>query len=163
MIIDLRELLELRGRIDGDVTTRIDDPVGGELVVPCHVTLDYRQAQGMFYFHGSVVGSIGTACHRCLEPVNAHVDGEFDVMVRRGEHEGEQGEDVITLATHEYQVPVEPIVHETVVVNAPMIVLCRDDCRGLCPTCGANLNDGSCACGGTGDARWDALRRMKLE
>lgn len=163
MIIDLRELIEPDGRIDGDVTTRIDDPVGGELVVPCHVTVEYRQAQGMFYFHGSVSGGIGTACHCCLEPVIVPVSGEFDVLVRRGEHEGEAGEDVITLATHEYQVPVESLVHETVVVNAPMIVRCRDDCRGLCPTCGVNRNTEPCSCGDGGDARWDDLRKTKLE
>lgn len=163
MIIDLRELLEPRGRIDGDVTTRIDDPMGGELDVACRVSVDYRQTQGLFYFHGSVACGLATACHRCLEPVTAPVRGEFDVVVRRGEHEGGTGEDVITLATHEHLVPMEPVVHETVVLNAPMIVVCREDCRGLCPSCGANLNAGPCACGGSVDGRWDALRRMKSE
>jgi uncharacterized protein len=163
MIIDLRELTEPRGRIEGDVSTRIDDPVAGERVVPCHVAVDYRQTQGMFYLHGVVDGDFGTTCHRCLEPVTERVTGDFDVMVRRGEHTGEEGEDVITLASHEHLVPVEPLVHETLVVNLPMIVVCRDDCRGLCPACGTNLNTGSCTCAQTGDPRWDTLRRMKSE
>jgi DUF177 domain-containing protein len=58
---------------------------------------------------------------------------------------------------------MEPLVHETVVVNVPMVVACRDDCRGLCPTCGTNLNAGSCTCGDAVDSRWDALRDMKSE
>ena len=163
MIIDLRELLELRGRIEGDVTTRVDDPVAGELVVPCRVVVDYRQSQGVFYLHGAVDADVAVVCHRCLEPVTAHVNGDFDVIVRRGESSGVEGEDVITLGAHEHEVPMEPLVHETVVVNAPMVVACRDDCRGLCPNCGVNLNTGSCDCGEAGDSRWDALRRMKLE
>jgi uncharacterized protein len=163
MIIDLRELVHLRGEIEGDVVTHVDDPVAGELVVPCHVLVDYRQSQGVFYLHGSVDADVGTVCHRCLEPVTAHVNGEFDVMVRRGDSVGVEGDDVITLAAHEHEVPVEPLVHETVVVNAPMVVACRDDCRGLCAVCGTNLNTGSCACGEAGDSRWDALRDVKLD
>lgn len=163
MIVDLHELTELSGRIEGDVDTNIDDPVGGELVVPCRVVLDYRRSQETFHFHGSVEGDMGTVCHRCLEPVTVRVSGEFDVLVRRGEHDGETGDDVITLASHEHLVSLEPVLHETVVVNAPMIVACRDDCRGLCPTCGANLNAGSCACDGNEDTRWDSLRGMKLD
>ncbi len=43
----------------------------------------------------------------------------------------------------------------------PARILCRDDCAGLCPTCGADLNAGSCDCGPpAGDSRWDALREL---
>jgi uncharacterized metal-binding protein YceD (DUF177 family) len=163
MIIDLRELLEPRGRIEGDVNTRVDDPVAGELVVPCHVAVDYRQSQGVFYFHGVVDADVGGVCHRCLEPLTTHVSGEFDVIARRGEEFGVEGDEVITLAAHEHEVPMEPFVHEAVVLNVPMVLVCRDDCRGLCPVCGANLNNTTCECGESGDARWDALRRLKSE
>ncbi|HEX5131597.1 MAG TPA: DUF177 domain-containing protein [Candidatus Krumholzibacteria bacterium] len=163
MIIDLRELLHASGRIEGAVLSHLDDPVGGDVVVPCQVTVDYRFSQGMFYFHGSVAGEFATACHRCLAPVATRISGEFDLIVRRSEHEGEFGEDVMTLATHEHEVSIDPWVHETVVVNEPMIVLCREDCKGLCPTCGTDLNTGTCNCESGDDPRWDALRRMKLD
>jgi uncharacterized protein len=145
------------------VPTRVIDPAGSELDVACHVAVDYRQTQGMYYLHGEVAGVADAVCHRCLDPVKARVDGEFDVIVRRGEHQGDQGEDVITLASHEHQVPLDPLVHETVVVNVPMIISCREDCRGLCPRCGINLNTGSCTCTDDGDTRWDALRNVKLD
>jgi uncharacterized protein len=44
-----------------------------------------------------------------------------------------------------------------------MQILCRDDCKGLCPQCGVNRNHKSCECGGTSDPRWDALRKLKNE
>ncbi|MDH4038001.1 MAG: DUF177 domain-containing protein [Candidatus Krumholzibacteria bacterium] len=163
MIIDLRELVHLRGDIEGDVVTRVDDPVAGELIVPCHVTVDYRQSQGTFYLHGSVDADVGTVCHRCLEPVTSRVSGVFDVIVRRGVAEGGGGDDMIILASHEHEVPLEPLVHEAVVVSVPMVVACRDDCKGLCPGCGTNLNAGSCTCKDKGDSRWDALRDVKLD
>ncbi len=163
MIIDLRELVHQSGRIDGEVNTRIDDPVVGEVVVACRVAVSYRQAQGIVYLHGTVEGDVATVCHRCLEPATAHLEGDFDVMVRRGEHEGEAGDDVVVLATHEHEMAMEPFVHEALVLSAPMIVLCRDDCRGLCPTCGAYLNAGPCRCTASADPRWDALRRMKSD
>jgi uncharacterized protein len=163
MIIDLRELVHLRGEVEGDVVIRVDDPVAGELVVPCHVTVDYRQSQGVFYLHGSVEADVGAVCHRCLEPMTTRVNGGFDVIVRRGDSPAGEGEDVITLAAHEHEVPMEPLVHETVVVNVPMVVACRDDCKGLCPECGTNLNTGSCKCGEAGDPRWDVLRNPKSE
>lgn len=163
MIIDLRELLEPRGRVEGDVETRVEDPVAGELAVPCHVAVDYRQSQGVFYFHGAVDATLAGVCHRCLEPVSSRMGGEFDVMARRGEASGVEGDDVITLAAHEHEVRLDALVHETVVVNTPMVVLCREDCKGLCPTCGANLNTAPCDCSAPADSRWDALRKLKSE
>jgi quinoprotein glucose dehydrogenase len=78
MILDLRELLESHGRIEGDVPTRVIDPAGSELDVACHVAVDYRQTQGMYYLHGEVAGVADAVCHRCLDPVKARVDGEVD-------------------------------------------------------------------------------------
>lgn len=163
MIIDLREMQELQGRLEGDVSTRFDDPVAGELFVPCRVAVDYRQSQGVYYLHGSVEADVAAVCHRCLEALSVRVTGTFDVMVRRGEDAGPAGDDVILLGPHEYEVALEPLVHETVVVNTPMVIACREECRGLCPSCGTNLNTGTCACGTAGDSRWEALRKMKLE
>jgi uncharacterized protein len=117
----------------------------------------------MFHFHGVVEGELRTACHRCLDTATERIGGDFDLIVRRGDHDGEAGDDVIVLASHEHDVSVDPIVHETMVVNEPMVVLCRDDCKGLCPSCGKNLNDGACECREAADPRWDSLRRMKLD
>jgi uncharacterized protein len=45
----------------------------------------------------------------------------------------------------------------------PHFVECRPDCKGLCPRCGANLNDGPCTCPPETDVRWDALKRLSDE
>jgi uncharacterized protein len=113
------------------------------------------------YLHGTVEVVFDTQCQRCLEPVRPSIAGDFDLVVRRGAHHEGEGDDVITLALGEYLVDIEPYVREAVVLNAPMIIVCSEQCRGLCPTCGMNLNRGSCACGPAADARWDALRKLR--
>ena len=56
----------------------------------------------------------------------------------------------------------EPLVAEQVQLNLPTHPLCREDCRGLCPRCGANLNDGPCGCAEPpGDPRWAALAGLR--
>jgi uncharacterized protein len=59
-------------------------------------------------------------------------------------------------------------LRELLVVEAPSVLLCRDDCKGLCPRCGANLNSEACQCeadeDGEGDAAWkDNLKSLKLD
>jgi len=160
MKIDLRELVHAEGNFDGDETVVIEDPMGGEIVAPCRVEVDYRQGHDTIHFQGTVSTSLLTKCHRCLDPVREDLLGDFEVMVRRGEHAAEEGDDVVTLPLHQHEVDLDPYVHEAVVLGTPMIALCREECRGLCPSCGVNLNRETCACRPDGDSRWDALRKL---
>jgi uncharacterized protein len=53
-------------------------------------------------------------------------------------------------------------IREAVILEIPQVVLCRPDCRGLCPGCGSDLNEGACKCTPEGgDPRWDALKHLK--
>jgi uncharacterized protein len=159
MIIDLREFDRPDGTISGEETVQIEDPLAGEVKVPCRIELDYRQTSGTFHFHGRVAGTISSECHRCLDPVNVPVRGDFDLMVRRGEHGGETADDLMVLSPSEHDVDLSPLIHETIVLNEPMLVLCTESCRGLCPVCGVNLNREKCNHGEASDPRWDALRK----
>lgn len=159
MIVDLRELLHPSGTLTGEETAQVDDPQAGEVQVPCRVELDYRQTSGTFHFHGRVSGFYSSECARCLDPVKVTVRGEFQLMVRRGEHGGETADDLLVLSPSQHEVDLSPMVRETVVLNEPMIVLCSESCRGLCSVCGANLNREACGHGEATDPRWDALRK----
>jgi uncharacterized protein len=160
MKIDIRELVDAAGRFEGDAHVAMEDPVGGEIVAPCRVEVEYRHGHGMLQFDGRVTATLLTTCHRCLDAVRQDLEGDFKVMVRRGEHAAEEGDDVVTLPLHQYDVDLDPFVHEAIVLGMPMIVLCSDACRGLCPVCGINLNRETCACRPDGDSRWDALRKL---
>ncbi len=159
MIVDLREIDRSSGTITGEETVQIEDPQTGEVQVPCRIELDYRQTSGTFHFHGRVSGAYSSECSRCLDPAQVTVRGDFQLMVRRGEHDGETADDLLVLSPSQHEVDLSPWIRETVVLNEPMIVLCSESCRGLCPECGANRNREACNHGEASDPRWDALRK----
>lgn len=159
MKIEIRELVDASGTFESDESVAFEDPAGSEVVAPCHVRVEYRQSPGSLQFNGTVATTLVTQCHRCLDAARQDVAGEFEVMVRRGEHAAEEGDDVVALPLHQYEIDLEPYVHEAVVLATPMLILCREDCRGLCPSCGVNWNRETCACRPGADSRWDALRK----
>ena len=91
-------------------------------------------------------------CRRCLGAVTGEVGAEFCELFEESPREGESYQlrpDTIDLA---------PLARETVLLDLPLAPLCRADCRGLCPVCGIDLNQGSCACTESSlDPRWAAL------
>ena len=61
------------------------------------------------------------------------------------------------------RVDLRPAVREQLLLALPMVAVCREDCKGLCGSCGQNLNEKTCGCRQDhGDPRWQALKRLKL-
>ena len=69
-------------------------------------------------------------------------------------------EDLDVVYYDDLVLPLEPLVEEQVQLELPMKALCRDDCRGLCPICGADLNLAPCGCRPPSDERWKSLRTL---
>jgi len=67
--------------------------------------------------------------------------------------------DVYMLEPRATTVDLRPALREQWLLAAPGLALCREDCKGLCPKCGADLNLGPCDCAPDVDPRWAALRR----
>ena len=104
-------------------------------------------------------------CSRCLEPYEARV--EADVHTRfvpspgRGE-ERELGVDDLESDVYDHdQIDLDALLETEAALGLPMKPLCREDCKGLCPSCGANRNAVTCACAPvTSDPRWAALKTL---
>lgn len=159
MIIDVRELLESSGHISAVAETTVEDPMTGEAQVPCAIEIDYRQSGTTLYLSAAVEGTVSTLCQRCLEPVRQAITGAFELMVRRGEQEGEETDDVVVLPDQQHELVLDPFIHEAIVINTPMLIVCGEQCRGLCPECGANRNTDACRCEAPADDRWDGLKK----
>lgn len=87
-------------------------------------------------------------CDRCLEPVKVRIDADesFDIQF---DESGNQitGEDIDEYGfINGYDLDIDRLVIEEVMIGFPMKVLCDEECRGLCPICGANLNKHECGC-----------------
>ena len=122
--------------------------------------------------NGELATGLEMACARCLEPVVQDVKREFDLLYRPLGIDAGREEMSVTGAEAEigyYQgegLLLEDALREQVLLALPLKVICRQDCKGLCPQCGMNLNAERCSCAEPAeDLRWAALKdlRSKLE
>lgn len=89
---------------------------------------------------------VGT-CDRCLEPAEFDVAGEVDgyYLFEEPERLAEDEDDAdYELVSPDRTIDLSGALVSALVMETPFVVLCREDCRGLCPVCGANLNEGDC-------------------
>lgn len=119
-----------------------------------------------------LVGNFSTRmemrCARCLEPVSRDIRGNFDLLYRpQGSDAGVEdrsiqgGEAEIGYYRGE-GLQLEDALREQVLLALPYKTVCRDECRGLCPRCGSNLNNESCTCPESPtDMRWEALKDLR--
>jgi uncharacterized protein len=121
---------------------------------------------------GELSTQLEMPCARCLEPVVEPVKRSFDLLYRPQGVDAGREEVSVTAAEAEvsyYQgegLLLEDALREQVLLAAPLKVICREDCKGLCPQCGKNLNAEQCSCEEQStDERWTALKdlRSKLE
>ena len=130
---------------------------------PLHVTGRLSTAgAGRYYWHGRIEGDVVMPCRRCLNDASAHVSGEEHVIFVDADDEEADNPDVYTLDPRADEIDLRPAIREQWLLIVPAFVLCRDDCKGLCPTCGVDLNAGECHCPPqvSVDSRWDALRSL---
>ncbi len=122
--------------------------------------------------NGDLATRVQLACARCLEPVVRDVEHHFDLLYRPQGADAGREELSVTAAeagVSYYQgegVLLEDVLQEQVLLALPLKAICRDNCRGLCPHCGKNLNVEQCACAEPlEDPRWSALKdiRSKLD
>ena len=148
-----RRELELRGPVGrlssaGTVVAADDDvevTVGLE-AIPEGVVAD-----------GRVSAPWRAECRRCLKEVTGGVDVEFRELFEREPKEGE------TYPLGREELDLEPLIREGLLLALPLAPLCEAGCQGICPTCGADLNEGPCGCPPAGrDPRWAALDDLNL-
>ena len=104
---------------------------------------------GALLFTGSVKGTGVCNCARCLEPATYDFDSEVEeYILLPGERDVEEveEEDEFIIMGEDHIVDLESILQAAIVLDFPLIPLCKEDCQGLCPQCGANLNEGECSC-----------------
>jgi len=104
--------------------------------------------------NGTLDITVEASCSRCLEPSRTHVSKSFDLFFRERDEamfdEDEEVEldenDTRTAFFTGRKLAISDILREQIFLALPMKVLCTVDCKGLCPTCGTNLNASNCGC-----------------
>jgi uncharacterized protein len=167
LLLDLNRLgREGRARIDAELgpDAELWHGTGLRPRAPLQVHLEAQQAGPDVVVRGWLEGRFALVCRRCLEPVEVGIEEELGLLYRAGIGGAEdEGPDVLALPRSGTLDLTEP-VREQVLLAVPGYAECREDCRGLCPGCGTNRNEGTCACGSVAeDARWAPLRRLRTD
>ena len=98
---------------------------------------------------GTVEGEAKTACARCLDEVSFPVTGEIEGYFLLDETKAapeDMDEDEFDVLPADKVIDLEPLITAALLLEFPLIPLCDEECKGLCPQCGANLNEGPCGC-----------------
>lgn len=142
---------------------------------PLCVSVKIYRAEANLYTDISVSGIAETACARCLEPAKSQILGELKYLFTlaadeesrtKEEKEGlaDGDEDRILLDSWEDEIDISPQIWEVMMTALPAVILCKADCKGLCPECGASLNNEKCNCKKAGgDARFELLKQLMEE
>ncbi len=122
---------------------------------------------------GAVKATVGMPCSLCLGPARTSVDAPIKlIFVPEEDEERADGSDEKDPLDDTDFVPYDgdvidlaPIVREQLILAVPMSIHCKDDCRGLCPTCGQDLNERDCGHreGGRPAQLGDQLKKLKLD
>lgn len=117
---------------------------------------------------GKLSAQLELPCARCLETVSQDIKREFELLYRPLGSDAGRDELSVTDAEAEigyYQgegLQLEDVLREQVLLALPLKVTCREDCKGLCPQCGKNLNQERCSCSiEVEDPRWAALKEVR--
>jgi len=162
---DIRSLTERAITVDD--TLSADDPVWleGDAKPSAPLRVKGRLSSagpGRFYWHGTIEGDVELPCRRCLGEASGHVSEAAHLIFAEAGTEGiEDDPDVFMLDDRSPELDLRPAVREQWLLNVPGYALCRDDCKGLCLTCGAELNLGPCDCAASAaDTRGATLHKL---
>jgi uncharacterized protein len=160
--------VDLRAAAAGPVETDTDvpatDPALADLeTVPTRpVAVSGRlmaAGAGSYYWAGHVRTQVQAACRRCLVPVRVEVDEPVRLLFTEDEDNDDPA--AVILPPRAVEIDLGDAVREALILAMPEFPLCRDDCRGLCARCGADLNQGECRCSPPADPRWGALQALR--
>ena len=137
------------------------------LTAPAAVNGKIRLSGNEVFVNGHVETRAQVECDRCLKPVELPVNVDFTLeYISDSDYESSQ---VVELTEAEMSVSVfdgaaidvDEIVKEQILLAVPTRMLCREDCKGICPECGADRNTGECNCvTNDTDPRWAALKNL---
>ena len=137
------------------------------VVEPVKVSGSVRVTAAEVLVNGHIETRARVECDRCLQPVELQVKTDFDLQyITGGAYESsdaaELNQEDLTVSVFDGEtIDVDEIVKEQILLAVPTRMLCRPDCKGICPDCGIDRNTGDCACGNEEvDPRWAALKNL---
>jgi uncharacterized protein len=113
---------------------------------------------------GQILTTVEMECSRCLEVFEMDINPKVQFVIQLldiSEPQHSDDEDFVILPKTTGEYDISDRVREAIILDLPLKPLCSDNCRGLCPMCGVNLNEAECECTpDKTDERWDSLKQL---
>ncbi len=174
-IVDLRDkAVEISEEFPASRFPLLSEMVeGGELAITSPLRVEATAAWEFDHIRvkGLVSAGVRYACSRCLAGYDDRLSSAFVLFFTRSSADKEPPDeevelsdvDLVSVTFQGDEIDLAPVVEEQFISELPMKPLCREECRGLCGSCGADLNDGDCGCGGSSAAHpFGVLRNLKI-
>ncbi len=117
-----------------------------------------------FQVSGEIKAQLVYECVRCLSKKPFDLTLPMKVWLTAREEISTDDQDVILFPDHQDQIDLSASIADIISLAEPMNPICEEECKGLCPQCGTNLNLTSCDCKpDEGDSPWDVLKNIKSE
>ncbi len=154
-LYDIQEGISVKGTLDG---SRFAGPEDADVSFagPIEYDLTVKKIGDNVWVEGPVRARLSLTCDRCLEQFAYAVESRLDIELQPKEKEPTAPE--VELKTDEMnlyyfegdEIDLDPYVFEEIMLNMPLKSLCSEACKGMCPSCGKNLNLEECRCEKTG-------------
>lgn len=153
MIINFRQISSSEAPVEFHQTLDVGHVVQGRKdikgISPMQVDLQAEPAGGgVVHVTGHLSTELDMSCSRCLKPLKHHVDIQFEEAFKQSGEDSvelDEGEEDLVLVSGE-RLDLTPYLEEALLLDLPFSAVCKDTCKGLCPSCGTDLNERQCDC-----------------
>lgn len=128
-------------------------------VSPVHVVGDLKAFASSAELNVNVQYAFSMPCNRCLKETRKEISHSISHVLVNRLNDEEDFDDYIVVEGE--KLDLDELIYSDIILLTPSKYVCSDDCKGLCPVCGKNLNEGDCACAKQQtDPRLEALRQL---
>lgn len=163
MLIDLKKYFsgeDIEQQIDYTIDLSDVDIDGYKpFITPVHVVGNIKAFASSAELHVTVSYAFSMPCNRCLVETRKEFSHSISHVLVNKLNDEEDFDDYIVVEGE--TLDLDELIYSDIILLIPQKYLCSEDCKGLCPTCGKNLNEGECACSKQQiDPRLEALRQL---
>ena len=138
-------------------TERLEFPAVEKYLVPPHAEGVVKNAAGALSLSGKITAELVCICDRCAMQFELRREVPLEVKLTEDPQDPEDPE---LFPIEDSELDLDELLETCFILDMDSKFLCRPDCAGLCPGCGANLNDGECTCRQTYDPRLAVLEQL---
>ena len=164
MRLNVKKIMNTPGeRMDFHFTMDLSDVDSGGVesaIRPLQVEGAVLNEAGILSLSMQMQTVLHSRCDRCGKEFDREKTVPFDTLLAE---ELENGENDDILLLENCEIDLAELARTEFILGMDTKTLCREDCKGLCPSCGKDLNEGPCSCKKDIDPRWAALQQLLTE